>query len=153
MSGGYCIGLASMTVLDDVAAIQRRRGQTQDGLIAELRDRGAPERSQASMSRYLAGSQRVPEDLMRAMREYVSIHAAARDTPAGDSGRTIRMLSLHRGGHDEESSASREANELRRAVLERIGTGPPLSEWDYRALGMISGRPDRNPESGEAGSG
>jgi hypothetical protein len=103
---------------------------------------GAPTRSQASMSRYLSGKQRMPVDLLPAVTEYIRIFgnpesvggdshgdrpgAVGDDSPVGFDSFVQRLT-------DEPLLGPRQGAVVD-AFVGRLREGPPLSDQDHAAL-------------------
>ncbi len=91
-----CVLVAARTLVNRLAVARQAAGHTQAECVDLLRTRfGAPERSQASMSRYLNGKQQMPLDVRRAVSQYVEIFGTS--DPPDDADEADQQTSMQPG--------------------------------------------------------
>lgn len=134
--------MAGATLTDRLAAARIAAGHTQAECAALLTSRfDAPLRSQASMSRYLSGKQRIPLDIADAVSKYINVF---------DTGETHEAGGEHDDRGGAEVPAERFAGIVRRltdepllgprqgalvdAMIGRLRDGPPFSAEDAAAI-------------------
>lgn len=141
------LGLTSMApeLKERLAAARKAAGHTQAACANTLASLGAPGRSQASVSRYLAGKQSMPLDVAHAVSKYINMFSSGdsaeddpekagaalqpppRDEPVGDFAGMVRRLT------DEPLLGPRQGA-LVDSLTQRLATGPPLSDQDRGAF-------------------
>jgi transcriptional regulator with XRE-family HTH domain len=133
--------VASQTLADRLASARIAAGHTQLECAELLTSRfGEPDRSQASLSRYLSGKQEMPIDVVRAVSEYISIFDPDEPSGIGDTAAddvadkpAQEFAGLVRRLTDEPLLGPRQGA-LVDTAMSRLRDGPPFSSEDRAVL-------------------
>lgn len=125
-------------LLDEVRSSMSHHGHSQERLVEILESMEAPHRSQASMSRYLAGLQSVPPEVRSGFSRYLDTFPApsfpgTTPTPDGPVADDQDFEGSVRGLSGEPLLGPRQAALVDSAIA-RLAQGPPMSDDDRRTF-------------------
>lgn len=143
MQGGWSYSsrvpaVQSDPLLDEVRSSMSHYGHSQEELVEILKSLDVPHRSQASMSRYLAGRQSIPPTVRSGFLGYLDAFPApsspgTRPTPDGPVGDDREFEGSVRDLSGEPLLGPRQAA-LVDGVIARLAQGPPMSDDDRRTF-------------------